>query len=66
LVAGSRRTDLGHISGSREAQGSSGPVASRRRLEFVFRITGDSPSVMVTISSEKGGFVQETIPLTGN
>jgi hypothetical protein len=66
LVTGSARTDLGHLLGSRDAQGAYGPAATRHTLEYVLRITGDRPSVVVTVSSEKGGVVRETIPLSEN
>jgi hypothetical protein len=54
------------LDGDGFAQGASGTAATRHTVEYVLRITGDRPSVVVTVSSEKGGVVRETISLSAN
>jgi len=65
LLSGSARTDLGHLAGSRDTQGITGRAESTRNLEYVFRISGSRPSVIVTVASEKGGVVRKTVSLSG-
>ena len=65
LLSGSARTDLGHLGGSRDTQGSTGRTESTRTVEYVLRVSGDRPSVVVTIASEKGGVVRKTVSLSG-
>ncbi len=65
LLSGSAQTDLGHLAGSRDTQGSTGRTESTRTVEYVFRVNGGRPSVVVTITSEKGGVVRKTVSLSG-
>jgi len=63
LVSGRERTELGHLAGMRDAQGSSARAATRRELEYVLHVRGESPYAAVTIWSEKGGVIRERISL---
>jgi len=63
LVTGSTRTTLGHLLGTRDAQGSTGPSASRAGFEYVIRATGSNARVVITARSEKGGVVRREIDL---
>jgi len=63
LISGSARTALGHIAGTRDAQGSSGPAAARRTLEYVVRTSGSRAEMALTVVSQKGGTVRRRIPL---
>jgi hypothetical protein len=63
LVAGDLRTDLGHIAGLRDTQGSTGRADSHRTLEYVLRITGSDPTLTLTVVSEKGGVATQVVEL---
>jgi hypothetical protein len=63
LVAGQERTELGHIAGSRDTQGSEGRADSRRSVEYVVRVTGSRPVLELTVFSEKGGVVRREVEL---
>jgi hypothetical protein len=63
LVAGSWRTELGHLAGTRDAQGQSGAAATRRTIEYVVRATGNDPRVSIIARSEKGGVAREDVRL---
>jgi hypothetical protein len=63
LVSGKPRIDLGHLAGSRDATGDERGAESRRRVEYVVRVTGARPVATVTVTAEKGGLVRREIPL---
>jgi len=63
LVAGSLRTDIGHLLGARDAQRQTGTAAMRRTIEYVVRATGNDARVSITVRSEKGGTVRGEVPL---
>ena len=63
LVSGSARTTLGHISGTRGAQGNRGTSATRRTVEYVVRASNNRARMMLTIASEKGGTTRREIQL---
>ena len=63
LVAGARRTEIGHLMGSRDTQGSSGTARARRTLEYVVRATGSRPVFSIVVRSEKGGLAREEVRL---
>ncbi|MBI4419314.1 MAG: hypothetical protein HY560_00670 [Gemmatimonadetes bacterium] len=63
LVSGAARTDLGHLKGSRDAQGDARRAESRRTVEYVVRVTGPRPAATVTVVSEKGGTVRQEVAL---
>jgi hypothetical protein len=65
LVSGSLRTDLGHLMGTRDAQGRSGAAGTRRTVEYVVRATGNNALVSITARSEKGGTVRGEVSLGG-
>ncbi len=64
LVSGQERADLGHLMGTRDAQGRTGTAATRRSLEYVVRSTGDDPRVSITVRSEKGGVRRDEVRLS--
>ena len=66
LVSGSARTTLGHISGTRGAQGNRGTSATRRTVEYVVRASNNRARMMLTIASEKGGTTRREIQLRDN
>ena len=61
LISGSLRTDLGHIAGSRD----SGPSASesKRTLTYGIKVKGGNATATLSIQSEKGGTVIESVNL---
>lgn len=63
LVGGARRTDLGHLKGSRDTRGNDRQADSRRTVEYVVRVTGARPSATITVVSEKGGAVRREVSL---
>lgn len=63
LVSGSRRTDLGHLKGSRDAPGNDRGAESRAVVEYVVRATGGRPAAVITVVSEKGGTVRRQVEL---
>jgi hypothetical protein len=65
LVAGSLRTDIGHLLGTRDAQRRTGTAAMRRTIEYVVRATGTDARVSITARSEKGGTVRTELVLGG-
>jgi hypothetical protein len=65
LMTGSLRTDIGHLAGTRDAQGRAGPAATRRTIEYVLRAAGDNPRVLITARSEKGGVARREVRLGG-
>jgi len=65
LVSGKKRTDLGHLSGSRATRGRTGTADARRTVEYVVRVTGGSPSMTIEVQSEKGGVSREVVRLRG-
>jgi hypothetical protein len=54
---------LGHLLGTRDAQGSTGASASRGKFEYVIRSTGSNARLVITVRSEKGGVVRQEIDL---
>ena len=50
LIVGKRRTELGHLPGTRDSESH-----SRRSVEYVLRKTGPRATVLITVVSEKGG-----------
>lgn len=64
LVSGRRRTDLGHLKGSRDSQGAARRAESTATVEYVVRITGQRPAAMVMVVSEKGGTVRREVPIS--
>jgi hypothetical protein len=65
LVMGSLRTDIGHLAGARDAQGRTGTAATGRTVEYVLRVTGGNPRVVITARSEKGGVIRREVRLGG-
>jgi len=65
LVSGSKRTNVGHLWGSRDTQRSGSTVRARRTLDYVVRATGRSPAMTIEIESEKGGVSREEVVLRG-
>jgi hypothetical protein len=63
LLSGSKRLDLGHITGSRDTAGPRGRHESRRSLEWVVRRTGPRAELRVVVVSEKGGTVRREVEL---
>lgn len=63
LVTGSKRVDLGHLKGLRDAVGDNRRVESRASVEYVIRTTGTDPRVAITVQSEKGGTVRRNVRL---
>ncbi len=63
LVSGYRRTDLGHLKGSRDTQGDARRAESRRTVEYVVRVAGARPGATITITSEKGGTARREVGL---
>ena len=63
LVSGSARTNLGHISGTRGAQGNSGTSETRRTVEYVVRASNNRARMTLTIASEKGGTTRRDVAL---
>ncbi len=61
LVTGSTRTDLGHISGSRDS-GRSG-AESKRLLKYGIKITGRRATATIRVVSDKGGTASRVIKL---
>lgn len=61
LISGKLRTDLGHISGSRDS-GQSG-VSSKRHINYGIQITGRKATATLIIQSDKGGTVKKVITL---
>ncbi|MCE7996242.1 MAG: hypothetical protein HEP71_29950 [Roseivirga sp.] len=61
LISGKLRTDLGHISGSRDS-GESG-TESKRTVNYAIKITGKNAIAKLTIRSDKGGIVEKLIKL---
>lgn len=61
LISGKLRTDLGHISGSRDS-GQSG-TSSKRTVDYSIRITGRNATAKLIIQSDKGGTVEKVIKL---
>jgi len=59
LISGNTRTDLGHISGTRDI-GSDG-IRSKRKLSYVIKTDGAGAKAIVILEFEKGGRVQETL-----
>jgi hypothetical protein len=64
LIVGEARTDLGHLSGTRNG-GSAGTAEARRVLDYVVRATGRRPVLRLTVRSEKAGIAREDIALPG-
>ena len=62
LVSGARRQPLGHVPGLRDV-GGQGVGETRRSVEYVVRRAGQRPSVMLIITSEKGGTVRREVTL---
>ncbi len=65
LVVGAKRTDLGHLLGSRDIRGRSGTAGARRSVDYVVRVTGGSPAMSIEVRSEKGGVSREEVRLGG-
>ncbi len=63
LVTGAAKTELGHLKGTRDAQGQAATADTRRALEYVVRVTGNHPSVTITVWSEKGGVARQRVRL---
>jgi hypothetical protein len=63
LVVGSKRTEVGHLLGTRDTQGRTGTADSRCTVVYVVRATGGSPRMSIEVRSEKGGVVRESIRL---
>lgn len=61
LISGQLRTDLGHISGSRDS-GESG-ADSKRSVGYAIKITGKNATAKLIIHSDKGGVVEKLIRL---
>lgn len=61
LISGDLRTDLGHISGSRDSNDTS--TDSKRNLTYSIKIIGQNAKATLTISSDKGGTVTKMINL---
>lgn len=59
LVGGTKRTDLGHLSGRRDDDAS----AIRKEVRYVIKITGSNPSAKIAVTSEKGGKVTREVKL---
>lgn len=53
LISGQKRTDLGHIVGSRNSDASSSD--SKRKLIYSIKINGPNAKAKLTIHSDKGG-----------
>lgn len=60
VVAGKPMTVLGHLAGSR---GANGPADSSRKVEFVVHPDGKNPKAFLKVVSEKGGTVMKEINL---
>jgi len=61
LMTGKHRTDLGHISGSRNSDQAGSE--SKRQLNYSIKLTGRNAVATLTIQSDKGGTVTKTIKL---
>jgi len=61
LISGKLRTDLGHITGSRDSDDASS--SSKRNLTYGIRINGSDATATLTIYSDKGGVVSKVIKL---
>ncbi len=61
LIAGKRRTVLGHIAGSRD--GSSSSANSKRQLEYGIKIGAANATATLTIQSDKAGIVRKVLKL---
>ena len=61
LIAGKRRTVLGHIAGSRDASSSS--ANSKRQLEYGIKIGAANATATLTIQSDKAGIVRKVLKL---
>ena len=59
LITGSERSDLGHLQGTRDTQGS----GTRQTLEYAVRVTGSQPTFSIAVISEKGGIARQEIAL---
>ncbi len=64
LLTENERAELGHLSGSRDSQGWSGSVNSRREIIYLVQKIGENSSLTVTVNSRKGGVVKKEIKLT--
>ena len=53
LISGSLRVELGHMNGTRENLNNNS--GSTKTADFILKITGDNPSALITVISEKGG-----------
>ncbi|HWP38799.1 MAG TPA: M14 family metallopeptidase [Gemmatimonadales bacterium] len=65
LVSGAKRTEIGHLKGSRDTQGDMRRAESRRTVEYVARVTGARPLATITVVSEKGGTTKREVVLGG-
>lgn len=65
LVAGSTRTDLGHLLGTRDTQRGASTAGARRTIDYVVRVTGISPRMSLEVRSEKGGVSRREVRLRG-
>ena len=63
LVSGARRTDLGHLKGSRDTAGDAGRAESRTSAERLVPVTGARSSAVVSVVSEKGGTATRELTL---
>jgi Zinc carboxypeptidase len=61
LISGKLRTDLGHISGSRDSGQSN--ADSKRNLTYGIKITGRNATAKLIIHSDKGGIVEQVFKL---
>jgi len=61
LISGKLRTDLGHISGSRDSGRTN--ADSKRSLNYGIKITGKNATAKLIIQSDKGGTVEKVIKL---
>jgi len=65
LVSGTRRLDVGHLSGSRDVSGAARLADARRVMEYVVRARGAGASATITVISEKGGVARRELKLGG-
>ena len=63
LVVGSKRTEVGHLLGTRDTRGRTGTADARCTVVYVVRATGGSPRMSIEVRSEKGGVVRDSISL---
>ena len=62
LVSGVRRQSLGHLPGLRDV-GGQGLGETRRTVEYLVRRAGQRPTMVLTLTSEKGGTVRRELAL---